>query len=188
LFLHAPGCGVALSPPKPRAQRPSISGTRTGGNLETRASAQTSKFLVPISPFLEPGARIGGNRATPQQVACSAARVSLGGGHSRLGRYPATSLPFCQRPRPWSAATFGMPMTNNKGPQVRLAWAYRAVLCDREVLGQQKVRLATTAYTPRTAPNWNVLCIHESVAYRARWCSPLSRYEKSRRQLWIFWS
>jgi hypothetical protein len=39
-------------------------------------------------------------------------------------------------PRQWSAATFGVPMTNSKGPQVRLAWAYRAVLRDREVLGQ----------------------------------------------------
>ena len=31
-----------------------------------------------------------------------------------------------------------MPMTNNKGPQARLASAYRAVLCDREDLGQAK--------------------------------------------------
>ena len=46
------------------------------------------------------------------------------------------SLVRCTSTRQWSAATFGMHMTNNKGPQVRLAWAYRAVLCDREDLGQ----------------------------------------------------
>jgi hypothetical protein len=55
---------------------------------------------------------------TPHQRACFRAGVSLGGGHSQfkplfiLDR----SLPICQQPRQWSAATFGMPMTNSKGP------------------------------------------------------------------------
>jgi hypothetical protein len=56
---------------------------------------------------------------TPQQHACSGARVSLGGVtvNKKTVRRPF----FRQRPRQWSAATFGVPMTNNKGPQVRLA-------------------------------------------------------------------
>jgi hypothetical protein len=44
-------------------------------------------------------------------------------------------------------------MTNNKGPQVRLAWAYRAVLRDREDLGQAK-----------GAVNETVLCDREVLA------------------------
>jgi hypothetical protein len=38
--------------------------------------------LSPAFAFLEPGARIGGDRATPQPVACSRAGVSLGLSHS----------------------------------------------------------------------------------------------------------
>ncbi len=56
---------------------------------------------------------------------------------------PATRLPFCQRPGQWSTATFGVPMTNNKGPQVRLAWAYHVVLRDREVTAQSMPNQAT---------------------------------------------
>ena len=39
-------------------------------------------------------------------------------------------------------------MTNNKGPQVRLAWACRAVLRDREILG----KISNPRSTPRLAP------------------------------------
>ena len=55
------------------------------------------------------------------------------------------ALFFRKWARQWSAATFGVPMTNNKGPQVRLAWACRAVLCDREALGQKR--------SPNSNPN-----------------------------------
>jgi hypothetical protein len=39
--------------------RPSICSTRTWGNLETRLSPQTSKFLIPSAPCFEPAALIG---------------------------------------------------------------------------------------------------------------------------------
>jgi hypothetical protein len=49
-------CAVAALSPGPSA---SICSTRNGGNLETRASAQTSKFLIPIAACFEPGALYG---------------------------------------------------------------------------------------------------------------------------------
>ncbi len=45
-----------------------------------------------------------------------------------------------------------MPMTNNKGPQVRLAWAHRAVLCDREDLEQAKGAANETMLRDREVP------------------------------------
>jgi hypothetical protein len=80
----------------------------------SRFALRHLNFLSPAFAFLEPEVRIGGDRATPQPVACSALGVSPCGSHSKLDR--CSALIFCQRPRQWSAATFGVPMTNNKGP------------------------------------------------------------------------
>jgi hypothetical protein len=43
-------------------------------------------------------------------------------------------------------------MTNNKGPQVRLAWAYRAVLRDREVLEKRARPMKETVLCYREVP------------------------------------
>jgi hypothetical protein len=94
------------------------SAVRIPGEITSLALAlRHLNFLSPAFAFLEPGARIGGDRATPQPVACSRAGVSLGLSHSEyVWSLVAWSLLFCQRPSQWSAATFGVPMTNNKGP------------------------------------------------------------------------
>ena len=89
LYQNAPGCGAALSPPEPRALRASICGTHSGGNLETRLRLKHLNFFSPAFAFLEPEVRIGGDRAEPQQVACSGLGVSLCAGHHKLDPYLA---------------------------------------------------------------------------------------------------
>jgi hypothetical protein len=51
----------------------------------SRFALRHLNFLSPAFAFLEPEVRIGGDRATPQPVACSALAVSLGLSHSKWG-------------------------------------------------------------------------------------------------------
>ena len=54
----------------------SICGTHSGGNLETRASAQTSKFLVPCICVPRASGSMGGDSPRAQQAACIGLRFN----------------------------------------------------------------------------------------------------------------
>jgi hypothetical protein len=85
LLLHAPGYGVTLSPPEPRAFGKHLRYAFRGKFRNSRFALRHLNFLSPAFAFLEPEVRIGGDRATPQPVACSALAVSLGLSHSKWG-------------------------------------------------------------------------------------------------------
>ena len=58
--------------------RGKLCSARNEGNLETRASAQTSKFLIPISPRFKPAALIGAQPPVPHSAARTGVLVRVG--------------------------------------------------------------------------------------------------------------
>jgi hypothetical protein len=111
LFLHAPGCGVALSSPEPRAFGKHL-------RYSLRGKFRNSRFALRHLNFLSPALRSSSPGLESVAIGLRHSRsLVVGWGFAPQGSQKfGQPLLFCQSLRQWSAATFGVPMTNNKGP------------------------------------------------------------------------